>query len=77
MTATGKGEGTLGLNLQLNCSSEDDGKHPRLNQCFLCKAWQLEKNLFPIDIPDQGAAWVEKKCCQSCLDKLQLSAGPD
>lgn len=58
-------------------SRENAGKNPRVNQCYLCKVWQLDKSLLLIDIPDQGSGWVEKKCCQSCLDKLQSSAGPD
>lgn len=72
MTATGNSENALGLKPR-----EGDGKNPRVDQCYLCRAWQLDRNLLPIDIPDQGAAWVEKKCCQSCFDKLQSSAGPD
>lgn len=64
MTVTGKGENTLGLNLP-----EGDGKHLRVNQCYLCRAWQLDKNLSPIDIPDQ-AGWVEKKGCKKCLDEI-------
>ena len=42
---------------------------PRLNQCSLCKEWQLEKNLLAIEIPDQGGNWIQKLCCQECLDK--------
>jgi hypothetical protein len=48
---------------------ERSGKYPRLNQCYLCKAWKLEKNLSPIEIPDQ-AGWIEKKACQGCLSKV-------
>lgn len=54
--------------------SEGDGKHPRLNQCFLCKTWALDKNLSPIEVPDQGAGWVEKRACKKCLDEI-LNAG--
>ena len=48
---------------------EDAGKYPRLNQCYLCKAWKLEKNLSPIEIPDQ-AGYVQKLACQECLSKI-------
>jgi hypothetical protein len=68
MVAIGKGEGTLGLNLP-----EGDGKHPRVNQCYLCKAWQLEVKLQPIEIPDQ-AGYIQKLACKKCLDKI-LNAG--
>ena len=40
----------------------------RLNQCFLCKAWQFEKNLSPIEIPDQ-AGYIQKLACQECFSK--------
>ena len=50
-------------------SKEEAGKYPRLNQCYLCKAWQLEKNLSPVEVPDQ-AGWIEKRACRSCLDKI-------
>ena len=49
--------------------SEGDGKHPHVNQCFLCKTWALDKNLSPIEVPDQ-AGWVEKRACQKCLDSI-------
>ena len=39
-----------------------------LNQCYLCKAWALEKNLKPIEIPDQGAGYVRKLACLKCLN---------
>jgi hypothetical protein len=45
------------------------GNMPRLNQCFLCRAWKVEKNLSPIEIPDQ-VGWIEKKACQECLNKV-------
>ena len=45
-------------------------KHPRLNQCYLCKAWHLEANLQVIEVPDQGNGWVEKKACQKCLPPI-------
>jgi hypothetical protein len=41
-------------------------KLPRLNQCYLCKEWHLEKDLQIIEVPDQ-AGWVEKKACEKCL----------
>lgn len=33
---------------------------PRLNQCYLCKTWHLEKNLQAIEIPDQGSGYIRK-----------------
>jgi hypothetical protein len=55
---------------QLNLKPKvESGRHPRLNQCYLCKGWYLEKNLSPIEIPDQ-AGWIEKKACQECLNKI-------
>ncbi len=45
------------------------GKYPRLNQCYLCKTWRLEKSLSPVEIPDQ-AGWIEKKACRDCLNKI-------
>lgn len=44
-------------------------KYPRLNQCYLCRAWLLEKSLTPIEVPDQ-AGWIEKKACQKCLSAI-------
>ena len=68
MAATGKSENTLGLKPR-----EDAGKNPRVDQCYTCKAWQLDKNLSPIEVPDQ-TGWIEKKACQKCLDSI-LSGG--
>ena len=56
---------------------ENSGENLRVDQCYICRTWQPDNNLLSIDIPDQGSGWVEKKCCQSCFDKLQSSAGPD
>lgn len=50
-------------------SKEEAGKYPKLNQCYLCKAWKLEKNLSPIEIPDQ-TGYVEKLACRGCLDSI-------
>lgn len=44
---------------------------PRLNQCYLCKTWDLEERLSPIEIPDQGASYVRKMACKGCLDALR------
>ena len=55
-------------------SKEEAGKYPRLNQCYLCKAWHLEKNLSPIEIPSQGSEYVQKLACKKCLDEI-LNAG--
>lgn len=54
---------------------QGDRNKPRLNQCFLCKAWHVEKNLSPVDIPDQGAGWIEKKACEKCLDPILKGEG--
>jgi hypothetical protein len=43
---------------------------PRLGQCYLCKTWRLEKDLSPIEIPDQGGGYVQKSACESCLDEI-------
>ena len=48
---------------------EEARKCLRLNQCYLCKGWQLEKNLSPVEVPDQ-VGWIEKKACQECLGKV-------
>ena len=45
------------------------GKYSRLDQCFLCKKWYLEKVLSSIEVPDQ-TGWIEKKACQSCLKSI-------
>jgi hypothetical protein len=44
---------------------------PRLNQCFLCKGWHLEKDLLPIEVPDQGGNYVKKLACKKCLSKAE------
>jgi hypothetical protein len=43
---------------------------PRLNQCFLCKEWRLEKTFFPIEVPDQ-AGYIRKMACRGCLDRIE------
>ncbi len=43
---------------------------PRLNQCYLCKTWRLEKDLMPIEIPDQGASYIQKLACRGCFNKI-------
>lgn len=48
---------------------------PRLNQCFICKAWHLEKNLIPIEVPDQGASYVQKRGCKKCLEEIMGGSG--
>jgi hypothetical protein len=47
---------------------------PRLNQCYLCKGWYLEKNLQPVEIPDQ-AGYVQKRGCKRCLDEIMAGSG--
>lgn len=51
------------------------GNIPKLNQCYLCKAWHLEKDLSPIEVPDQ-AGYVRKLACQGCLDRIAAKEGP-
>ena len=48
---------------------DSPGGVPRLNQCYLCKAWTLEMNLKPIEVPDQ-TGYVKKLACRTCLDKI-------
>jgi hypothetical protein len=36
---------------------------PKLNQCFICKAWKLEKALSKAFISGQGTGYVEKPIC--------------
>ena len=69
MTAMGDSENALGLKPR-----ENDSKNPRLAKCFLCGAWALEKNLSPIEVPDQ-AGWIEKKACEKCLDPILKGEG--
>jgi hypothetical protein len=59
-----KGQGSLGL--ENDCNSEKPGI-PRLNQCYLCRAWKLEKTLSSIEVPDQ-TGYVRKFACQDCLN---------
>ena len=48
------------------------GSVPRLQQCFICKAWRLEKDLKPVEVPDQGNSYVQKLACQECLKKCEI-----
>jgi len=48
------------------------GRLPRLNQCYLCKAWHIEKDLSPVEVPDQGNSYVQKLACQECLKKCGI-----
>ena len=58
----------------LDLKPKDEGRYPRLAQCYLCKEWGLEKNFSPIEIPDQ-AGYVEKLACQDCLSKVLKEDG--
>jgi hypothetical protein len=51
------------------------GKIPRLNQCWICKRFYLEKVLSPIEIPSQGSEYVQKLACQKCLDGITGKEG--
>jgi len=42
---------------------------PRLDQCYLCKAWRREKDLFAIEIRD-AVGWIRKLACGKCLDEI-------
>jgi hypothetical protein len=53
---------------------EESGKCPRLNQCVICRAWKLEKDLSPVEVPDQ-AGWIEKKACSTCLGGILNAPG--
>jgi len=44
---------------------------PKLNQCFLCKGWFLEKHLRPVEVPDQGGSYIQKLACKKCLSKAE------
>jgi hypothetical protein len=48
---------------------EVDDSIPKLNRCFLCGSWVLEKHLKPILVPDQTGC-VQKLACETCLDKI-------
>jgi hypothetical protein len=43
---------------------------PRLNQCYLCKTWRLERKLSLVEVPDQSG-YVQKPCCKACLDEVK------
>jgi len=59
---------------EVKMEQDEKRNKPRVNQCFLCKAWHVEKNLSPIEVPDQ-TGWVEKKACQECLDQILKGEG--
>jgi hypothetical protein len=46
---------------------------PRLNQCYICKTWTLEKDLDSIEIPDQ-AGYVQKQACKKCLSEIMAGS---
>jgi hypothetical protein len=69
MDKQGLDKGQASLGLENDCSSERPGI-PRLNQCYLCKAWKLEKTLSPIEVPDQ-AGYIRKLVCKTCLKEIQ------
>jgi hypothetical protein len=66
-----KSQGTLGL--EKGCSNEKTGI-PRLNQCYLCKEWHLEKELSLVEVPDQGNNYVQKLACKKCLGTILSAA---
>ena len=51
-------------NKTLDLKPKDAGKCPRFAQCYLCKEWGLEKNLSPIEVPDQ-TGWVRSWLARS------------
>lgn len=60
------GEGQMFFPLQ---EGEIVSDVPKLNLCFICKAWHLEKELHPIEVPDQ-AGYVRKLACGKCIDEI-------
>jgi len=42
---------------------------PKLQQCFLCKEWAVEKDLSPIQVEDQ-AGYIVKPACKTCINKI-------
>jgi len=46
---------------------------PRLNQCYLCKVWRLEKELRPVEVPDQ-VGYVKKLACEDCLNQIGVES---
>ena len=42
---------------------------PRLNRCIICGKWYLEKDLGPIEVPDQ-TGYIQKLGCQGCIDSV-------
>jgi len=43
----------------------------RLNVCWICKGWFLERLLKPVEIPDQGTSYILKLCCSKCLASIE------
>ena len=39
---------------------EPEGSIPKLNKCFLCRSWGLEKDLQVILVPDGATGYVRK-----------------
>jgi hypothetical protein len=48
---------------------------PKLAQCFICQAWRLERDLQPIEVPDQGGGYIQKLACKKCIDKIMGELG--
>lgn len=55
---------------------EKSGSLPRLNQCFLCKKWDLEEKLLPVWVPSQGIEYVQKLACKGCLGPILCEGRP-
>lgn len=45
---------------------------PRLNECFICKKWTLEEIMHPVEVPSQGAEYVGKLVCPSCMLPISI-----
>jgi hypothetical protein len=55
-------------------AEQAQGKIPRLNQCFLCKAWALEDELRLIEVPDQ-VGYIQRSACEKCLGAILKKGG--
>ncbi len=45
---------------------------PRLNQCFICEKWTLEKIMHSVEVPSQGAEYVKKLICPPCMLPISI-----
>jgi len=45
---------------------------PRLNKCFVCVKWTVEKAMYPVEVPSQGTEYVKKLICRSCMLPISI-----